>query len=42
MPLKPTDIPISDPTVTSDSVIKVMFAQPAPSNGGSPIISYDL
>lgn len=41
-PLKPTDKPVSDLSVTSDSVIKVSFANPAVDNGGSPIISYEL
>ena len=35
-------MPISDPLVTSSSRIKVTFANPVPSNGGSAIISYEL
>lgn len=42
VPGKPLDVPVSDPTVTSDTQIKVNFANPAPDNGGSPIISYEL
>lgn len=42
VPGTPTDVPVSDTTVTSDSVIKVTFASPAPSNGGSVILSYEL
>lgn len=42
VPEKPTDVPTSDPLVTSDSQIKVDFANPTPGNGGSAIISYEL
>jgi hypothetical protein len=41
-PLKPTDVPRSDASVTTDKVIKVSYAEPQPDNGGSPIISYEL
>jgi hypothetical protein len=40
--MKPTDIPVSDVTVTNDRQIRVTFANPQPNNGGSPIISYEL
>jgi hypothetical protein len=42
IPGTPTDVPESDPTVTSDTEIKVTFANPPPDNGGSTIISYEL
>lgn len=38
----PTDVPVNDPTVTTDKMIKVTFANPPPVNGGSPILSYEL
>ena len=41
-PAKPTDVPVSDASVTSDSEIKVAYASPAPANGGSAITSYEL
>jgi len=40
--MKPVDVPVFDPAVTTDKQIKVTFANPPPSNGGSPIISYEL
>lgn len=42
VPFKPTDFPVSDPLITADDTIKVKFADPAPDNGGAPIISYEL
>lgn len=42
VPDAPTDVPVSDTTVTSDTKIKVTFASPAPGDGGSSIISYEL
>ena len=42
VPAQPTDIPVSDNTITSDTQIKVSYANPPPDNGGSPIISYEL
>lgn len=42
IPFKPIDTPISDSSVTNDTTIKVTWASPAPDNGGSPIISYEL
>ena len=38
----PVDVPVSDPTVTTDQVIKVTYASPAPVNEGSSILSYEL
>ena len=42
VPSMPTDKPTSDPTVTSDRVIKVSFANPQPQDNGSAILSYSL
>jgi hypothetical protein len=42
IPSKPTDVPVSDPTVTSDTQIKVSWANPVPADNGSPILSYEL
>jgi len=42
IPSKPTDAPVSDAQVTSDTRIKVDFAQPAPLDNGSAILSYEL
>jgi hypothetical protein len=42
VPFEPTDKPISDSEITTDERIKVTFADPAPDNGGAPIISYEL
>ena len=42
VPSKPTDVPQNDPEVTNDQRIKVTYANPAPYDGGSPIISYEL
>jgi hypothetical protein len=42
VPSKPTDIVLSDTSVTSDTKIKVTFAEPEPTNNGSPILSYEL
>ena len=42
VPSKPTDKPVNDLTVTSDSRIKVTFANPPPNDNGSPILSYEL
>lgn len=42
VPSKPTDAPVSDAQVTSDSRIKVDFAQPEPEDNGSAILSYEL
>ena len=42
MPEKPTDVPVNDETVTTDKKIKVSYASPAPSDNGSPLLSYDL
>lgn len=42
-PRQPTTGPISDASVTSNSVIKVFYGpQPDSDNGGSPILSYEL
>ena len=38
----PTDVPVSDPDTTNDSIIAVDWANPPPHNNGSPIISYEL
>jgi hypothetical protein len=40
VPFKPTDSPQA--TSVSASSISVMFSDPQPDNGGSPIISYEL
>jgi hypothetical protein len=42
VPDMPVDVPVSDLSVTSDRVIKVTYANPAPGNEGSPILSYEL
>ena len=42
MPDTPTDLPTSDPDVTTNTQIKINFANPAPGNGGSGIVSYEL
>jgi hypothetical protein len=42
VPDKPIDRPVSDSSVTSDTQIKVTYANPVPGNGGSPILSYEL
>ena len=42
VPAKPSDRPVSDPSVTNDKRIKVDFATPVPDNSGSPILSYEL
>ena len=42
VPSKPTDLPVNDPTVTSDNKIKVTFASPPPAANGSPILSFEL
>ena len=42
VPLKPTDVPLLDPTESSSSKIKVTFGTPMPVNGGSPIISLGI
>ena len=42
VPSQPSDIPVVDPTETSDTQIKVSFADPVPESNGSEIISYEL
>lgn len=42
VPDQPSDVPVQDPTGTSDTQIKVIIASPAPGNGGSVIISYEI
>jgi len=42
IPSKPTDLPVNDLSVTTDTRIKVSFASPPPANNGSPILSYEL
>jgi hypothetical protein len=42
IPSKPTDVPVTDAAVTSDTVIKVTYGDPAPDDNDSPIISYEL
>lgn len=42
VPSKPTDVPLSDPAVTSESALKVTYGTPPPADNGSPIISYEL
>ena len=43
VPLKPTDVPVSDTTITSATTLRVTYATPtAPSDGGNAIISYEL
>jgi hypothetical protein len=43
VPGQPTDVPASDPAVTSAEAIGVTFAEPTPpASGGSPITSYEL
>lgn len=42
MPEKPTDVPVSDASFTSDKVIRVTFAAVDPDDNGSAILSYEL
>ncbi len=42
MPSKPIDKPVNEISVTSDSRIRVTFANPPPNDNGSPILSYEL
>ena len=42
VPLKPTDIPIGIQEGTSDTQIRVTYADPEPINNGSPITSFEL
>lgn len=43
VPLQPTDVPISDTTITSATTLRVTYATPtAPNDGGNAIISYEL
>ena len=42
VPAKPIDVPVNDPTITSDKVIKVTYGNPPPYDGGSPILSYEI
>lgn len=47
VPLKPTDVPASDSTVTSSTVIRVTYSVgtvgvTAPDDGGSPLVSYEV
>jgi hypothetical protein len=42
IPAKPTDKPVNDLTVTTDSKIRVTFASPVPDDSGSPLLSYEV
>lgn len=40
VPITPLTAPYSDPTITNDYAIKIIYG--VPSNGGSPIINYEI
>jgi hypothetical protein len=42
VPAKPSDKPVNDLTVTTDSRIRVTYASPVPNNSGTPLLSYEL
>ena len=42
VPFAPTDVPVSDTSITNDTTIRVTYASPAPNDGGSAILSYEL
>lgn len=42
VPFAPTDVPVSDSSITNDTTIRVTFANPPPNDGGSAILSYEL
>ena len=42
VPSKPVDVPLNDPSVTNDKIIKVTFADPEPEDNGSALLSYEL
>jgi hypothetical protein len=42
VPFAPTDVPVSDTSITNDTTIRVTYANPAPNDGGSAILSYEL
>jgi len=43
VPAAPTDVPVSDASITSDTTIRVTYATPTPPvNGGSDLLSYAL
>jgi hypothetical protein len=42
VPAAPTDVPVSDSSITNDTTIRVTYASPAPADGGSALLSYEL
>ena len=42
VPSKPTDVPIGVVEDTTDTQVRVTYADPAPEDNGSPILSYEL
>lgn len=42
VPAAPTDIPVSDASITNDTTIRVTYASPPPADGGSALLSYEL